>query len=176
MQILLLSINTDRKFGAITPLGVGYVAAATRAAGHDVQPLDTCFEDDVEETIRQQLTRRLPDVIGVSVRNLDNTLYLAPISHIPYVQMVVETIRACTEAPVVLGGSGFSLMPEAVLRVCDLGLGIVGEGENAFPQLLDVLDRGGDLRAVPGKDRRPYRPGFRLGRGFLLKPRHLAFV
>lgn len=150
MRIMLVSISADTRFGAITPLGVGYVAAATRAAGHEVQLLDICFENDVESAIRRQIATWPPDVIGVSVRNLDNTLYLAPMSHVPQLKAVVDTIRSCTDVPVILGGSGFSLMPEMILRACNLRLGIVGEGENAFPQLLDSLESGADLQSVPG--------------------------
>ena len=44
-----------------------------RAAGHDVSVLDLCFARDPRRSVRQVVLRRPPDVIGISVRNIDNS-------------------------------------------------------------------------------------------------------
>lgn len=150
MKVLLVSVNQEKRFGATTPLGVGYVAAAARAAGHEVQLLDLCFEDDNARVIREKIASWPPDAMGISVRNIDNTIYLAPVSYISHLKEVVDLHRGLTDAPIILGGAGFSLFPEALLNYCDLSFGIVGEGEVAFPRLLAMLERGEDFRSLPG--------------------------
>jgi radical SAM superfamily enzyme YgiQ (UPF0313 family) len=150
MRVLLISTNAEKAFGAVTPLGPGYVAAAARSAGHEVQILDLCFEEDIASAVQRQVAVSPPDLIGISLRNLNNGWYFAPVSYVPRLQATVEACRSCTDVPIVLGGAGFSLMPEAILRACDLKLGVVGEGEQAFPQLLNALENQSGLQSVPG--------------------------
>ncbi len=44
-----------------------------------------------------------------------------------------------TTAPIVVGGSGFTLLPEEVLDFLGADYGVVGEGERAFLELLGEL-------------------------------------
>jgi radical SAM superfamily enzyme YgiQ (UPF0313 family) len=150
MRVLIVSINQEKRFNAITPLGAGYIAAAVQSAGHEAKLLDLCFEDNIELAIQHQITMWPPEVIGISVRNLDSTLYLAPFSFIPSLQTVVKVCRLYSNAPIVLGGAGFSIMPEAILRACGVSFGIVGEGEVTFLHLLKTLQNGHEMDSVPG--------------------------
>ena len=50
----------------------------------------------------------------------------------------------------VLGGVGFSLMPEAVVQYCGADFAVAGEGEEPLVRLLAALRAGGDLEQVPG--------------------------
>ncbi len=50
-------------------------------------------------------------------------------------------MRANSSAPIVLGGGGFSVTPQALMEDLGADFGIVGEGERAFATLLDVLER-----------------------------------
>jgi radical SAM superfamily enzyme YgiQ (UPF0313 family) len=66
------------------------------------------------------------------------------------VRPVVDACRQVSDAPVVLGGAGFTLFPGPVLAHLGADYGVAGEGEEAFPALLERLEEGGDGAAVPG--------------------------
>lgn len=150
MNALLISANTER--GALTtlPRGLACVAAATRAAGHAVTVLDLLFREELAEAVAQAVLAAQPDVIGVSVRNVDDQAMAAPRFLLEPVRAVVAACRAASAAPVVLGGAGFSIFPLAALRYLGADWGIAGEGEVAFPALLAALGRGETAPRVPG--------------------------
>ena len=59
-------------------------------------------------------------------------------------------IRSKTQAPIVLGGSAVSVMPEELLQYSGLTLAVHGDGEIVFPELLKALSRNESLDNVPG--------------------------
>jgi radical SAM superfamily enzyme YgiQ (UPF0313 family) len=66
------------------------------------------------------------------------------------VRPLVAACREATDAPVVLGGAGFTLFPVEVLTYLAADYGVSGEGEEAFPDLLDSLASGDDPGRIPG--------------------------
>ena len=155
MRVLFISANTEQISLPTLPLGLGCVAAATERAGHEVRLVDLMDQTDTLPAIRVAVEGFRPDIIGISVRNIDdqameNTRFL-----LDQAKGVVADCRAVSDARIVLGGAGFSLLPEAVLAYLGAEMGIQGEGEKAFTTLLDHLERGADLSGVPGL----YLPG-----------------
>jgi radical SAM superfamily enzyme YgiQ (UPF0313 family) len=126
------------------------VAAAARRAGHEVAFLDLLDEQDPGAAIRRAVGEAAPDVIGISVRNIDDQTSDNPRFLLEQVKPVVEACRACTDAPIVLGGAGHSIFPEAALAYLGADLGVSGDGEAVFPELLDVLQSQGDPSTLPG--------------------------
>jgi len=80
--------------------------------------------------------------VGISLRNIDTVDSNDVTSLLGDITAVVTTIREETSAPIVLGGPGFSIMPDRLLDHCRADYGIVGEGEEALPQLLALLLAG----------------------------------
>ena len=150
MRVLLISSNTERINMVTIPLGLGLVAAAARRADHDVMFLDLLDEQDPGAAIRRAVGEAAPDVIGISVRNIDDQTSDNPRFLLEQVKPVVEACRACTNAPIVLGGAGYSIFPEATLAYLGADLGVSGDGEAVFPELLDLLQAGGDPSTLPG--------------------------
>jgi radical SAM superfamily enzyme YgiQ (UPF0313 family) len=150
MKVLMVSANSEKRFGPIPPLGALCVAAAIRKAGHTVCLVDLCFAADMRIPLQKALSDYDPEVIGISLRNIDNTLYLAPVFYLPQVKAVVAECRKHSSAAIIPGGPGFSSMPEAVLRYCDVPLGVTGEGEMAFCQLLHALEEKRAVDTIPG--------------------------
>jgi radical SAM superfamily enzyme YgiQ (UPF0313 family) len=75
-------------------------------------------------------------VIGISVRNIDDQNMQAPKFLLPAVKETVAVCRKYSAAPIVAGGAGFSIFPEAAREYLGVDSGIAGEGEAAFPSLL----------------------------------------
>jgi len=148
MKVLLINSNLLKP--PITPLGLAYVATATREAGHEVSVLDLNLSDDIRGDISQTLQDHSPDVIGISMRNIDNVTMLHNVYFMPRIKEIVDFIREGTDAPIVFGGPGFSMMPAEIMKELDIPYGIVGEGEIAFPQLLDCIGKGSDISKVQG--------------------------
>jgi radical SAM superfamily enzyme YgiQ (UPF0313 family) len=76
------------------------------------------------------------------MRNIQNADYTGTSTTLDYYDQIVHAVRAHTNAPVVMGGGGFSIIPDELVRRFGLDYGIAGEGELAFAQLLDRLESG----------------------------------
>ena len=150
MRALLISANSERINMITIPLGLGAVAAATRRAGHDVGFLDLLPEPAPAAAIRRAIAKHRPDVIGISVRNIDDQARENPRFLLAQVKPVVETCRECSRAPVVLGGAGYSIFPDAALAYLGADFGVRGDGEAVFPALLECLAGGRDPCTLPG--------------------------
>ena len=164
MRIFLLSVNRESEPYPVAPLGISYVAGAARADGHEVELLDLCFSKDIEGDIDRAVSRFVPELIGISIRNVDNLTYPASVSYLNEIQQAVAALVRVSRAPIVAGGAGFSIFPDQLLSILGLEFGIVGEGEEAFcllarhlaegreaPNLPNLIRRGEDARHVKRK-------------------------
>lgn len=143
-RILLISSNITSDPYPVYPVGMGMVASALVNAGHDVRQFDFLAENMSEEKLRNLLGRFEPDYVGLSIRNIDSTdhcfsgndWYLA--GDVALMRLIRETI----DVPVILGGSGFSVMPEEILNCLGADYGIAGEAEGTICKLIASLDAG----------------------------------
>jgi radical SAM superfamily enzyme YgiQ (UPF0313 family) len=150
MRVLLISANTEQVNIPPLPLGLDCVAQAARNAGHEVELLDLMSRGDIRSAVVHAHDALRPDVIGVSVRNIDDQSMQAPKFLLERVRDVVSLCRELTNAPIVLGGAGYSIFPESALDYLNADMGIQGEGELAFPVLLERIEKKLDLSDVPG--------------------------
>ena len=150
MKVLLISANTENINMVPLPLGLNCVAVAARNAGHQVEFLDLMGNSDHHETVAEVIGRVQPGAIGISVRNVDNQSMGETRFLLDPVRDIVSLCRISSNAPIIVGGAGFSIFPVATLRYLEADMGICGEGEVAFPLLLDTLEQGGDLSAIAG--------------------------
>lgn len=141
-KVLLLAANPAREPYPVYPLGLACVAAAVQAAGHTVRQLDylasACIVGELAATLRSFQ----PDLVGVGLRNIDNTDSLNHANHLDCAAELLATIRSTSTAPVVLGGAAFSLAPETVLERLGADYGVVGEAEQSFPALVERIASG----------------------------------
>ena len=150
LKVLLISANTEQFNMPAMPLGLACVAEATRNAGHDVTMLDLMFETDAVAALKKMIAEFRPECIGISVRNIDDQTSETPIFLLDKVKEVAALCRDQVNAPIILGGAGYSMFPESVLAYLDADMGIEGEGEIAFPALLVRLENNSDLSGIPG--------------------------
>lgn len=145
----------------VTPIALDYLAHALTARGMQAQVLDLCWAGDWRASVEERLTGAGFDAVGVTLRNIDDTSFASREFFLPEFREVTDCIRHHTRAPVILGGSGFSIMPEDILSFCGLDLGMAGDGEGPLPLLLQRLADGGGWQEVPGL---VYRDGQRFRR------------
>jgi radical SAM superfamily enzyme YgiQ (UPF0313 family) len=117
------------------------VAEALRTNGHTVEFFDWAAEDYSVDRLRESLASFQPELIGLSIRNIDNANSIDEERCLDRAEDVIALLRTVSPAPIVLGGAGFSLMPEAILRRLNADYGIVGEGEQAMVAFADTLTR-----------------------------------
>ncbi len=142
MRILLVSANAASTPYSVYPLGMSMVAQSLCSAGHEVRQFDLIHSNMSMDAVAQAVRAYAPDVIGISIRNVDNVNLLNEKRYIEVVGEVVRRIREETKAPVVLGGSGFSMLPEVILREVGADYGIVGEGELSMLEFVENAARG----------------------------------
>ena len=140
----------------VFPLGIGHVAAALRQSSHTVKIvdlLDPCVD------LKSALLVFRPDFIGVSQRNFDDIQIKNTRVFADDIVSLVRKIRRWSSAPIVLGGSGFSLFPREMLELTGAEFGIQGEGEQAFGELIQALNLEHAYGDIPGL---VYRRGDRI--------------
>jgi len=139
MNVLLVSPNREHLPDPVFPLGLSYLASALREHDHNVRMLDLCFSEHMDSDIQKVITDFQPDVIGMSLRNIDDVCYPKQHSYLQEYKTTIGSLRRYSRAPIALGGSGFTIMPEAFMQELGADFGIIGEGEKAFPELLKKI-------------------------------------
>jgi radical SAM superfamily enzyme YgiQ (UPF0313 family) len=146
MKVLLISPNTLTKPYPVYPLGLDYVAGSL-SSEHPVRIADmNCESLDSLARILQDFS---PEVIGLSYRNIDTTEAGDPLMFIREYRKLVDWLRKRSNAVLVCGGSGFTIMPDRVFSTLEVDYGIIGEGER-FSLLVDALQDGRDPSRIPG--------------------------
>lgn len=147
MKILLISANTVRVPYYIFPLGLDYVAGAL-AGKHTVEIADVNLGKNIDPLLAM-IREFKPDAIGISLRNIDNTDVNDARDFIQTYRAQIDAIRSVSRAPIILGGSGFTIFPKQLMAELKADYGIIGEGER-LPLLLDAMESGTDPSGIPG--------------------------
>jgi radical SAM superfamily enzyme YgiQ (UPF0313 family) len=147
-KILLVNTNTEVKPYPVPPLGLCLIASVL-AEEYEVFIYDSVI--DRGKSLPAAVMDFRPDYVGLSIRNIDDMNILKPTNYTDEIRNAfLQPLRESTSAPIILGGSAFSILPEFFMGRFGADYGIFGEGESAFPQLLACLERGGDPGGVPG--------------------------
>ena len=139
MRIAFVSGNKETLPDAVVPLGVLYVMAST-PDHHQKTLVDLCFEAEPVAALRARLRAFAPDLVALGMRNIQNNDYSGIGDNLAYYGELIAAIRSATSAPIAMGGGGFSVMPRKLMEHLRPDFGISGEGERAFPQLVEALE------------------------------------
>ena len=155
MRILLIATNqTDRFMDRMAvrpvPIGLAYIAAAVDEDHHQMRVLDLMFSEDGPSDVEEAVRDFQPDLVGLSIRNLDNQSYFNPVWNLPPVKDIVDRIRESSDATILCGGPAFSILPAECLEFVGADLGIAGDAAEAFASLVDRLESGDDYTGIPG--------------------------
>jgi radical SAM superfamily enzyme YgiQ (UPF0313 family) len=153
VRIAFVSANRETLPDAVIPLGLLYIMASV-PDGHEQKLIDLCFADDPMEDLRNALTEFQPDLIALSLRNIQNADYSNISDNLDYYTALIGAAKSVSQAPLVVGGAGFSVMPGKLMARLGADYGIAGEGEKAFTALVHALDtptrQDGALAAIGG--------------------------
>jgi anaerobic magnesium-protoporphyrin IX monomethyl ester cyclase len=150
VRVLLVHTNRERAPQPVMPLGLCLIASALDARGFRPRLLDLCFSRRPGSDVARAVYETKPDVIGLSVRNLDNGEYLSPRNYLPEIVETARACRECSQAPLVIGGPAVSIAPQVMLRLLGADFAVVGEGEQAMPDLAERLAKGQPTSDMPG--------------------------
>ena len=150
MKVLLISANTEQMNMPVLPLGLACVAAAVSDAGYETEVMNLMACEDPAGIVKTSIQTFEPDIIGISVRNIDDQVMDTPRFLLPPVKELVQICKDNSGAWVVLGGAGYSIFPQSALQYLGADMGIAGDGEEAFCKLLDGLAHQDNIMDIPG--------------------------
>jgi putative variant cofactor biosynthesis B12-binding/radical SAM domain protein 1 len=151
MRILLVQTPSVEGFSQekVYPIGIVTLATHLEKAGHEVELLDMNIELDQFRALKEKLLDYRPEVVGLSLRNIDplanKTSSLVP----PFIVAAKMTAALLPQAWLLAGGTGFSLFPQRLMQEAEeIDYGIVGEAERSLPLLLASLDNPPPLKGL----------------------------
>ncbi len=153
MRVLFLEIDTEREW-AVASIGPAFLAAHVRPHGHRVEMLRVPPEE-VAAGVIAAIREAAPDLLALS---LTSRQWLRA-------RDLVAQIRTEIDLPVVAGGLQPTFSPETVLASPGFDYVCLGEGEEAFLELLAAMECGRPVepleirniwaRGAPRPDLRP---------------------
>ena len=151
MKILLINPNRYH-YPPVIPLGLEYLKGHLEKSRHVPYILDLCFSANTEQDIVNKVREVEPDIAGFTIRQIDTVLFRNNEFFIDEIKQYAGLCRKM-KLKVVLGGSGFSIMPEEIMKYTSADYGIYGPGELALIDLLDRLeDRKAGSKIINGFD------------------------
>ncbi|MDA1220324.1 MAG: cobalamin-dependent protein [Chloroflexi bacterium] len=155
MKVLLIATNRHGRYmsnlqAQPVPIGLAYIAGYLDPEQHSTKLLDLMFADDYLGEVESAVKDFQPDLVGLSIRNLDNGSNLNPRSVLPITKEVTDLIRSISHATIVCGGPAFSIFPNECFDYIGPDVGITGSGGDSFSDLADRLERGESYKDLPG--------------------------
>jgi len=151
MKILLINANRCRDPIPVIPIGVCAVASALDVVGHQVEVLDLCFSLTPARKVRRTVSSFQPDIIGITIRNIDTGSGYRPGFLIDRIRSeVIEPCKLAFKGPIVIGGAAAGINGPELLAYLDLHYAIQGDGEAAMIEFAARYGARRSLRGVPG--------------------------
>lgn len=149
-RFTVLLVNSNRMQPPVAPVALDYLADTLVERGVEVRLLDLCWAEDWRAAVDEYFEAGKADLIAFSLRNTDDCYFASGQSFVDEYREMIAHLRQRTSAPIVVGGVGYSLMPQALLRALEADVGIAGDGELALAELAVRLRHHGDWTTVPG--------------------------
>ena len=114
-------INTNRLRPPIAPIGLDYLSEALVAAGHSVDLLDLCWEDDWKAAVSRFFADASYRLVGLTLRNTDDCMFSSRQSFLGTFTEIVEEVRRHTDALIAVGGCGYYAAVTGLDRIAVAG-------------------------------------------------------
>jgi anaerobic magnesium-protoporphyrin IX monomethyl ester cyclase len=153
----ILLINPNRVLSPpVPPIGLEYLSASLAKKGHEIRLLDLTFHEDAEAAIEEVISSFMPDVSGVTVRNIDSVLFQDNEFYLDSIRDIVSLLKGKHGLKVVIGGAGIMVSPEGVLDYLGADYAIAGPAEDIIHEFLNALGSGQAMQRVWRGLIRPY--------------------
>ncbi|MFX1383585.1 MAG: B12-binding domain-containing radical SAM protein [Promethearchaeota archaeon] len=148
MRVLIISGSREIVHVMVPPIGEAYIAAYLLNQGHEVKLIDLTLSNDHKRDISKIIDDFSPQLIGISIRNVDSTTYPGNLFFYLPVKNIIQFIKDLVEPeiPIILGGAGFSIFSEEILRDLNHDIGVVGDGEYVLAEILKKIENDEDIR------------------------------
>ena len=125
----------------VFPIGLAYLASSLND-NYEVQVWDSNTSEDPVKDLSSILENFKPDIVGVSLRNIDSVICSSKRSYyVPFVSFIRMLKQKLPSCKLIVGGPGFSIFSKEIMkRNKEIDFGVVSEGELVFAQLLGHLD------------------------------------
>ncbi|MBM4055026.1 MAG: radical SAM protein [Planctomycetes bacterium] len=149
MKILLVqSYLKGDVFPPVYPLGISYVASFL--SRHEVRIYDPNLSLNPTDDLTKVIQDYHPQVIGISLRNIDNQSRKKPLNYYGDFQDLLHTIKkTAPSAHIIVGGTGFSMFAREIMDTnSEINYGVYLEGEETLSELVDNLDQPDKVKGV----------------------------
>ena len=146
----------------VYPIGIVTLASCIEKCGrYDLDIFDMNMAADPYGELRARMEAYQPDIIGISLRNVDPLGNRTTSLIVPFAITLSFIRKYMPEVPLLAGGTAFSLFPERLMRdFPEITLGVAGEAEEIIVPLLDNIDNppklpglvyreGGAVKLIP---------------------------
>ena len=151
-KVLLINSNRFKHPWPVMPFGLCCIASVLESTGgHNVFFLDLCFSENCEQEIENAVKNFVPDVIGISIRNIDDTggydihFLLEDVKN-----DVVETCKKNFSGPIVIGGPSVGISGREMLEYFDLEYAVRGDGEAVMLEFVNRIENRQPLKGIKG--------------------------
>lgn len=150
MRVLIINGSREIHHVMVSPIGDMYLAAYLISQGDEVELLDLALSRDFKRDISKAIDSFKPHLIGITIRNVDSAtypgvlyFYLSARNVILYVKQIAES-----SIPIILGGAGFSMFSEEILRDLNHDLGVYGDGEYVIAEIMKYIKDGRNPKKI----------------------------
>jgi radical SAM superfamily enzyme YgiQ (UPF0313 family) len=151
MKVLLINSNRLQNPWPIIPYGLCCLASVIEKRGHKVMALDLCFAEDPEIDIKRTVKKFKPEVIGVTIRNIDSCTLANKRFFIENVRdQVMMPLKNAFNGPIIIGGPAVGISAPEILEFLDLEYAIKGDGEPAMLEFLERMKNKVPMEGIKG--------------------------
>ena len=168
-KVLLINSNRFKHPWPVIPFGLCYIATILETNGsHNVCFLDLCFSLNCEKDIQKAVQNFTPDVIGISIRNIDDTGGYD--IHFLLEDVKNDVVNYCKKefsGPIVIGGPSVGISGREMLEYFNLEYAVRGDGEAVMLEFVKRIENRQPLEGLKGliirrdktiiQDNEPYR-------------------
>jgi len=148
MRILLVQSFTPA-LAPVFPLGLASITSSL-LPDHQVEICDPNIEEKGLEALKTAVREFQPDIIGLSLRNVDTGQSTVPISFVNDFAAALRMIKSLApDMLIIAGGAGFSIFGRELMeRFQELDAGVFLEGETTVREILSHRDQLDKVKGI----------------------------
>ncbi|WP_028324535.1 B12-binding domain-containing radical SAM protein [Desulfatirhabdium butyrativorans] len=142
MKVLLIQSYLGMAETPVYPIGLACLKAELHDCDVRVFDPNLPMHGSVSpyEMLSAVLADFCPQVVGISLRNIDSTNKRKVVFYFTEFVRLLRFVKTRTQAVIVVGGAGFSMFAEVIMKACpEIDFGVFLEGEKTFHELVRHL-------------------------------------